>query len=101
MKRELQPGERFGKLTIIEKGWETRKGPFLEVWYRVQCDCGGTNAVRRSRLLAGATKSCGCQRAGGRAAVEKQMATALQNTLKQAERYELSPTEDADAVAAA
>lgn len=99
--RALAAGERFGKLTIIEEAWRTRRGPYVEVWYRVQCDCGQTNAVRGSRLTEGTTKSCGCGAPGGRAAVEKRMATSLAKTLKQAAPYELSPSEDAAEVAAA
>jgi hypothetical protein len=87
--RALEPGERFGKLTVLEKAWETRRGPFLTVWYRLHCDCGEAHVGKVDRLLSGQLRSCGCASSGGRVAVQKRMDVALQKTLKAAECYEV------------
>lgn len=55
--REIQPGERFGLLTVLSRN---ENGT-----YRCACDCGGVReAVWASHLLGGHTKSCGCARSG-------------------------------------
>lgn len=52
-------GQRFGKLTVIEKvdyiGKNTR-------WI-CKCDCGNIVKIQSNNLLTGNTKSCGCLRA--------------------------------------
>lgn len=49
-------GRRFGKLTvIIRSGSDAKNSTWL-----CRCDCGGTKVTRRSRLLGGTTRSCGC-----------------------------------------
>jgi hypothetical protein len=50
-------GSRFGLLTAVSK----EKAGRLESWL-CQCDCGRTHTTRRSSLIGGYTKSCGCAR---------------------------------------
>lgn len=81
MTRALLPGERFGLLTVLEKAWETRRGRYVDTYYRLTCDCGEAHCATGANLLRANTKSCGCLRSGGRAAVAKQMDTQLQKTI--------------------
>lgn len=48
----VEVGEKYGKLTVIEK---------LEgTWLKCKCDCGNITYCTSSRLKPGNTKSCGC-----------------------------------------
>lgn len=85
--RKLEIGERFGKLTVTEQKWTTRKGPYMHTYYACMCDCGTEHLTTDNNMLHGLTKSCGCLRSGGRAAVKKQVGTQLAKTLKAAEPY--------------
>lgn len=51
-------GQRFGKLTAIEKMPESNK--FKRTMYRCKCDCGNEIITSSGGLLSGNTKSCGC-----------------------------------------
>jgi hypothetical protein len=53
-------GERFGILTVVAKSAIHR--PDRESGWECLCDCGARAVVRRSNLLSGNTKSCGCLR---------------------------------------
>lgn len=50
-------GERFGKLTVLEKLPE--KEDRYATW-RCKCDCGGEIVVNTKRLLRGTITNCGC-----------------------------------------
>lgn len=50
-------GERFGKLTVLEKLPE--KEDRYATW-RCKCDCGGETVVNTKRLLRGTITNCGC-----------------------------------------
>ena len=50
-------GKLFGKLTVIERA---RNGTALQDSWRCDCACGGTRLVPSYELVAGLTKSCGC-----------------------------------------
>ena len=57
----IATGQVFGRLTVIEEApapseYTTYKG----LWYRCRCQCGNIVVIRRSSLVAGKTKSCGC-----------------------------------------
>lgn len=54
-------GQRFGKLTVIEKANRPNK-PKSEnhVWWKCLCDCGNVHIVRGSNLIRGNVQSCGC-----------------------------------------
>lgn len=49
-------GERFDNLVVIKALYSDRAG----VHWECKCDCGNTKITTTSRLLSGATKSCGC-----------------------------------------
>lgn len=55
-------GERFGKLTVIERVENNRFG---HVCYKCKCDCGGITIVDASNLRGGHTSSCGCIKSKG------------------------------------
>lgn len=50
-------GQRFGKLTAVERTGDTQEGYF--VW-RCQCDCGQEVLVNSKRLMRGTVTDCGC-----------------------------------------
>ena len=50
-------GQRFGKLTVLERAENSRTGL---VRYKCQCDCGNITTVINSHLLGGFIQSCGC-----------------------------------------
>lgn len=52
-------GKRFGRLVVIAPSPHKYKDGTR---YICQCDCGNTKEVRRTCLLKGFTKSCGCLR---------------------------------------
>lgn len=51
-------GQRFGKLTVIQKA--PRRKANEEACWICQCDCGQQTIVRGTRLRSGNTVSCGC-----------------------------------------
>jgi len=51
-KGKVEIGMRFGKLTVIDRNYETRK------WV-CKCDCGNITEVNGSNLIRGLTTSCG------------------------------------------
>lgn len=51
-------GQKFGKLTVIERAENQGKNT---VWF-CQCECGNTVKVKSTNLITGNTKSCGCLR---------------------------------------
>lgn len=55
-RRKDLTGQRFGKLVVIEIVTTLKN----DVIWRCKCDCGGEKNVRRSKLVCGYTKSCGC-----------------------------------------
>ena len=55
-------GERFGSLIALTRYVDKKRN---KVYYKCQCDCGQITDVAFSNLLAGTTKSCGCQQHTG------------------------------------
>lgn len=55
-------GQRFGRLTVIEKAdpWVSPTNGSTKGQWRCKCDCGSEVLVVTSRLRNGTTKSCGC-----------------------------------------
>lgn len=51
-------GQRFGRLTVIERDYSipNRKN----IYWRCLCDCGNTKSVLGASLRSGSTSSCGC-----------------------------------------
>lgn len=54
-------GQRFGRLTVIEKA-EPKHFPSgqTKIQYKCKCDCGNETTVLSQNLIRGNTKSCGC-----------------------------------------
>lgn len=50
-------GERYGRLTVLERDYSKPKGHAY--WY-CQCDCGNITSVSRNNLRNGSVQSCGC-----------------------------------------
>jgi hypothetical protein len=55
----ITPGQRFGRLVVIEQTAIQKRGSFM---WRCRCDCGTERLVNRSSLGNGNTTSCGCIR---------------------------------------
>lgn len=53
-------GQRFGKLTVIERVENGKNG---EAKWLCKCDCGNVSIVYSSNLLRNKTQSCGCNAA--------------------------------------
>ena len=53
-------GQRFGRLTVLEKVNYNDTPQRCEAKWRCKCDCGNIIEVRGTSLRKGATKSCGC-----------------------------------------
>ncbi len=49
-------GQRFGRLTVIERAENKGK----KTCWKCHCDCGNETVVCASHLKSGATRSCGC-----------------------------------------
>ena len=55
-------GQRFGRLTVLER---VPRPPYYAdtcAWWRCKCDCGNVIEINSRRLKTGNTKSCGCYR---------------------------------------
>ena len=57
-------GQRFGKLTVLEKS--TLNNGHTNANWRCRCDCGNEKIARAASLRSGATRSCGCLLSDGR-----------------------------------
>lgn len=57
----IQIGDRFGKLTVIDKGPRIIRdsGTKVSTWI-CRCDCGNQTTVSSGALSSGNTSSCGC-----------------------------------------
>lgn len=53
-------GQRFGRLTVLEKVDYNDTPQKCEAKWRCKCDCGNIVEVRGTSLRKGATRSCGC-----------------------------------------
>ena len=55
-------GERFGRLTVIERAgtYSYADGAVKIPTWRCRCDCGKETVVIGRNLKSGATRSCGC-----------------------------------------
>lgn len=56
MRYEDLTGQRFGRLTVLERAPK----PSKQTYWLCSCDCGNQATVRGSNLRCGKTKSCGC-----------------------------------------
>lgn len=57
-------GQRFGKLTVIERAEDhiSKSGKTVTVAWRCKCDCGNEITVKSLNLRNGHVSSCGCYR---------------------------------------
>ena len=53
-------GQKFGRLTVIEKDVPIQKEKRKVYKWICKCDCGNTISVLQKSLISGGTKSCGC-----------------------------------------
>lgn len=53
-----ETGNRYGRLTVIERAGSTSGG--IALW-KCRCDCGNETVVAGSKLRNGLTVSCGCK----------------------------------------
>lgn len=61
----VRPGQRFGRLTVVEERPRERPGRSA-LWEALcTCECGGQTAVLLQALKDGLTQSCGCMRKRG------------------------------------
>ena len=54
-------GQKFNKLTVLERDWSYPTGAGKSVYWKCLCDCGNITIVRGSNLKNGSVKSCGCR----------------------------------------
>lgn len=57
----IEPGQRYGRLTVVAK---TDRRVSNRVVWECRCDCGNTTYVTSNHLANGNTKSCGRARTG-------------------------------------
>ena len=50
-------GQRFGRLTVIERAGSDKK---RSATWHCQCDCGNEKVISSSNLISGRSASCGC-----------------------------------------
>lgn len=53
-------GQKFGRLTVIERDNSKPKGHGKPVYWICQCDCGKIKSIKADHLRRGYTQSCGC-----------------------------------------
>jgi hypothetical protein len=59
MRTSIQPGQRFGRWTVLR--WSHFEPKSKSYYWLCRCDCGTERAVRGSHLIGG-SRSCGCVR---------------------------------------
>ena len=62
MKLNDLTGQRFGRLTVIERACPEKKG---KVYWICRCDCGNYSIVQSGNLKSGNTTGCGCMKIEG------------------------------------
>ncbi len=63
VRKEVQVGERYGRLVIIcEVAPRCSPGGSVKRYFLCRCDCGREKEIRFSNLCRGQTVSCGCYR---------------------------------------
>ena len=79
-------GQRFGRLVVITQD-RTRSKEGNGTYWLCTCDCGLTKSVRKSNLLSGNVKSCGCLSSLGEAEIE---AILQENNINYSTQYTFS-----------
>lgn len=62
LRKDIEPGTRFGKLSVIDKSYTKENNKRTYYYYKCICDCGNTKDVEHYQLLNGFSKSCGCSK---------------------------------------
>lgn len=76
-------GMKFGRLTVLEKGkTHITKGGNYMATYICKCDCGNIKTIKRTNLVSGNTKSCGC--------LHKEVIKDIGNNNKKINTYDLT-----------
>lgn len=57
---ELQPGERYGRLTAVRLDHIGYNGRYRVPYYLFKCDCGKEKIINVYNVRTGNVKSCGC-----------------------------------------
>lgn len=55
-------GQRFGRLTVLNRDLSKPIGRGNESYWNCKCDCGNQVSIIKKSLISGKTKSCGCLR---------------------------------------
>lgn len=64
----IREGQTYGRLTAIARSHRDER----KHWHwRFRCECGGETVARAAAVARGATKSCGCAKAGWRLTEEQ------------------------------
>lgn len=53
-------GQKFNKLTVLERDWSYPTGAGKSVYWKCLCDCGNIKSIRTDKIRKGVIKSCGC-----------------------------------------
>lgn len=53
-------GQKFGRLTVIERDSSKPSGAGKSAYWLCKCDCGNNCSIRSDKLKKGITQSCGC-----------------------------------------
>ena len=65
---DVKPGQKYNRLTVIERANKTKKSPSdRNVYWICQCDCGNLTITSAKYLRSGHTSSCGCSRGDAKA----------------------------------
>lgn len=71
-------GQRFGRLTVVErKGIDSQRS----ILWLCRCDCGGEKVVPAYCLRKGRVKSCGCLERENRARLKKSGSSSFNDEL--------------------
>jgi hypothetical protein len=55
-------GQKFGRLTVIERDLSKPSGRGYPSYWLCQCECGNVKSISKQSLNSGKVKSCGCLR---------------------------------------
>lgn len=72
-------GRKFGRLKVR---FALEPDQYRHAYFCCLCDCGATVRVRAARLIAGAYKSCGCQRGDPKVRREARMKVPARKRLE-------------------
>lgn len=75
---DVNVGDRFGKLTVVENVFHTDKHGHNKPYCRCICDCGTKRDISKYSLLKGRSKSCGCMQSSDVIGKRFGMLTAVQ-----------------------